>query len=83
MSNEKLINLVEALEQELQESDSVEEELLQKLNSDLQALKGVKIEEVEDEHTPLLDAVVHLEKSHPKLVTIINDIAHLLSNIGI
>jgi hypothetical protein len=82
MSKEKLLSLVDELEKELGDS-GLDNELHEKLIADLEALKNVEIDKVEDEHTPLLDAVVHLEESHPKAVTIINDIAHLLSNIGI
>ena len=75
MSQAKLLELVNALEQELDNSEEVDQAIKEKISQDLETLKSAAPDELNEEDSPLLEAVVHLEESHPKAVTIINDIA--------
>lgn len=83
MSESKLSSLIEELESELQHVTSVDEQLIQSLHEDLDKLKQARLNEEEAESSPFLEAAVHFEEQHPKTATILNDIAYLLTNIGV
>ena len=83
MQKQKLISLIEQLEKELEISSSIDHELIKNISQDLDKLKNWQPDHEVHEKDQLLEAAVHFEEEHPKAASIINDIAYLLTNIGI
>jgi hypothetical protein len=83
MPNSKLNELISELEGELAKLDPENtNEVITQVEKDLKALESLDLEEAHENHV-FLEAAVKFEDSHPKLASTLNDIAHLLSNIGI
>ena len=83
MPKSKLKQLITELEEELAKLDPENtNEVITQVEKDLQILESLDLEEAHEDHI-FLEAAVKFEESHPKLASTLNDIAHLLSNIGI
>ena len=83
MPKSKLKQLISDLENELAKLDPENSnEVITQIEKDLQVLDSLNLEEAHEDHA-FLEAAVKFEESHPKLASTLNDIAHLLSNIGI
>jgi len=88
MKTEKLNMLIAELNTELNTLDKSDSNklLIEHIQNDLRLLKERLNEgssENEENNNVFLKAAVHFEESHPKLASSLNDIAHLLSNMGI
>ena len=88
MKSEKLDLLITELNDELKKLDKNDsnKQLIEHIQSDLQMLKQRQNDissQQEENDNVFLKAAVHFEETHPRLSSSLNDIAHLLSNMGI
>ncbi len=87
----KLKGLIEQLENELNVvNDPEHQATIEAIKANLQNLKeqtagdtSLSAIATEKENSPFLEASINFEESHPKIATVLNDIAYLLNNIGI
>jgi hypothetical protein len=88
MNNERLTVLAALLKDELEklEPNKNNRQLIENLQNDLKLLEQTQSAEdsssEEGKHS-FLEGAVHFEESHPKLARTLNDIAHILSGMGI
>lgn len=85
MSKARIHNLIEQLQQEIEQTDSLESAKKQKLEtlvSDIES--GLNDEKLPDQlNDNLSETVTEFEASYPRLTAIVNDIMVTLSNLGI
>jgi hypothetical protein len=85
MPKAQIQNLVDQLESEINQLDSLETDKKQKLENLIQDIeKGLESDSLPDElRESLSESVAEFEVSHPRMTGIINDIMVTLSNLGI
>lgn len=90
MDNPELCELLEQLQREIEETETVDEkelELLRELGTDIrELLERCEAEQVQTQPLTirrLEDAVDSLAVNHPTLTAMISDISRILSNAGI
>ena len=88
MKTEKLNLLIAELSDELKKLDKNDgnEQLIEHIQNDLLMLKerqNNSTRQQDEDNSVFLKAAVHFEESHPRLARSLNDIAYLLSNMGI
>lgn len=90
MDNPELCELLEQLQREIEETETVDEkelELLRELGTDIrELLERCEAEQVQTQPLTirrLEDAVDSLAVDHPTLTAMISDISRILSNAGI
>lgn len=87
MTDKRLLDTLAQLQAEIENLDSVSESDKQRLESLLTRIRNTadpdQAETGEDLQENLTETVTRLEASHPRLTAIMNDIATMLSNMGI
>lgn len=87
MTDKKLLDTLAQLRAEIENLDSVSESDKQRLESLLTRIRNTAdpddTETGEDLQENLTETITRLEASHPRLTAIMNEIATMLSNMGI
>lgn len=87
MADKKLLDTLAQLRAEIESLDSVSESDKRRLESLLTRIRNTadadEAETGEGLQDTLTETITRLEASHPRLTAIMNDIATLLSNMGI
>lgn len=87
MTDKKLLDTLAQLRAEIENLDSVSESDKQRLESLLTRIRNTadpdEAESGEDLQDNITETITRLEASHPRLTAIMNEIATMLSNMGI
>ena len=88
MDNQELTKLLEALHNELQRTDKLDDkgqELLRHLDADIRSILGHEEKDPANESLALRlqESVEHFEATHPTLTTLLSEMLTSLSNAGI